>query len=70
MITEAEIRRRATRWEVDPMVADLDYSLGWFLAAITMAGSPAGLWLFKGGTCLCKCYFEEPGFHCHRLYLA
>jgi predicted nucleotidyltransferase component of viral defense system len=62
MIAEAEIRRCAARWGVDPMVADLDYSLGWFLAAITVAGSPAGLWLFKGGTCLRKCYFENYRF--------
>jgi predicted nucleotidyltransferase component of viral defense system len=62
MIAEAEIRRCAARWEVDPMVADLDYSLGWFLAAITKAGSPAGVWLFKGGTCLRKCYFEDHRF--------
>jgi predicted nucleotidyltransferase component of viral defense system len=62
MIAEAELRRRAAHWGVDPMVADLDYSLGWFLAAITRARSPAGLWLFKGGTCLRKCYFEDYRF--------
>jgi predicted nucleotidyltransferase component of viral defense system len=62
MIAEAEIRRCAARWGVDPMVADLDYSLGWFLAAITTAGKPPGLWLFKGGTCLRKCYFEDYRF--------
>ncbi len=62
MIAEAEIRRCAARWGVDPMLADLDYSLGWFLAAIARAGSPADLWLFKGGTCLRKCYFEDYRF--------
>jgi predicted nucleotidyltransferase component of viral defense system len=62
MIAEAEIRRCAARWGVDPMVADLDYSLGWFLTAIAKAGSPADLWLFKGGTCLRKCYFEDYRF--------
>jgi len=30
MIVEAEIRRSAARAKVDPMVIDLDYSLGWF----------------------------------------
>jgi hypothetical protein len=33
MIPEAEIRRLAAVARVDPMVLDLDYSLGWFLAA-------------------------------------
>jgi hypothetical protein len=32
MISEAEIRRLAAGSGVDPMVIDLDYSLGWFLA--------------------------------------
>ena len=62
MIAEAEIRRCAARWRVDPMVADLDYGLGWFLAAITLAGHSAGQMLFKGGTCLRKCYFEDYRF--------
>jgi hypothetical protein len=34
MIGEAELRRQAARWGVDPMVVDLDYSLGWFIAAL------------------------------------
>jgi hypothetical protein len=32
MIAEAEIRRYAAQWGVDPMVVDLDYALGWCLA--------------------------------------
>jgi hypothetical protein len=32
MIREAEIRRLAANAQVDPMVLDLDYCLGWFLA--------------------------------------
>ena len=32
MISEAEIRRQAASSGVDPMVIDLYYSLGWFLA--------------------------------------
>jgi predicted nucleotidyltransferase component of viral defense system len=60
MISEAEIRRLAARWQVDPMILDLDYSLGWFLAALAATpGASQKLW-FKGGTCLRKCYF--PGY--------
>jgi len=57
MIAEAEIRRYAAQWGVDPMVADLDYALGWFLAALYGTARSAGLLRFKGGTCLRKCYF-------------
>jgi len=34
MIPEAEIRRLAGRWGVDPMIVDLDYVLGCFLASL------------------------------------
>ena len=41
MIGEAELRRRAAHWNVDPMVVDLDYSLGWFIAALYKANRDA-----------------------------
>ncbi len=62
MIAEAEIRRWAARWGVDPMVVDLDYSLGWFLAALASADPLAHALRFKGGTCLRKCYFADYRF--------
>jgi predicted nucleotidyltransferase component of viral defense system len=62
MIGEAEIRRLAAIWRVDPMVVDLDYCLGWFLAALTSTGRPADQLWFKGGTCLRKCYFPDYRF--------
>jgi hypothetical protein len=65
MIAEAEIRRYAARWQVDPMVVDLDYGLGWFLAALMSVGTPASVLRFKGGTCLRKCYF--PDYRRHHL---
>ncbi len=57
MIAEAELRRRAAHWQVDPMVANLDYSLAWFLAAFFAGGQIGERLRFKGGTCLRKCYF-------------
>jgi predicted nucleotidyltransferase component of viral defense system len=62
MITEAELRRRAGQWRVDPMVVDLDYSLGWFLAGLLNSGLLADRVRFKGGTCLRKCYFADYRF--------
>jgi predicted nucleotidyltransferase component of viral defense system len=62
MIGEAELRRRAAHWNVDPMVVDLDYSLGWFIAALYKANRDANRLYFKGGTCLRKCYFGDYRF--------
>jgi predicted nucleotidyltransferase component of viral defense system len=62
VIGEAELRRQAARWQVDPMVVDLDYSLGWFIAALYGANTGAERLCFKGGTCLRKCYFGDYRF--------
>ncbi|HOD06026.1 MAG TPA: nucleotidyl transferase AbiEii/AbiGii toxin family protein [Anaerolineaceae bacterium] len=62
MISEAEIRRSAAAANVDPMVIDLDYSLGWFLLGMLKTGSRFGNLVFKGGTCLRKCYFPDYRF--------
>lgn len=60
MISEAEIRRQAALAQVDPMVIDLDYSLGCFLIGLTQIDELLDCLVFKGGTCLRKCYF--PGY--------
>lgn len=62
MIAEAELRRQAARWQVDPMVIDLDYTLSWFLAGFFSSGEAAKKLRFKGGTCLRKCYFPDHRF--------
>lgn len=62
MIGEAELRRLAARWGIDPMVTDLDYSLGWFIAALYETNEGAEQFYFKGGTCLRKCYFGDYRF--------
>ncbi len=61
MIGEAEIRRLAARWEIDPMLVDLDYVLGCFLASLYWEDRAAAL-RFKGGTCLRKCYYADYRF--------
>lgn len=61
MIREAEIRRLAGQWNVDPMIVDLDYVLGCFLASLYRQ-QWAQAWLFKGGTCLRKCYYADYRF--------
>lgn len=61
MISEAEIRRFAARWSMDPMIVDLDYAVGCFLSTLYRY-MEADLLRFKGGTCLRKCYFADYRF--------
>lgn len=62
MIRDAEIRRLARTAGVEPRIVELDYALGWALRGI--AGHPylADRLVFKGGTCLRKCYFPDYRF--------
>lgn len=62
MISEAELRRAAARTGVDLMVLDLDYALGWFLAGLFSQSEAASRLIFKGGTCLRKCYLADYRF--------
>lgn len=62
MISEAELRRHAVTAGVDIMVHDLDYGLGWFLAGLFTQTRAAHYLVFKGGTCLRKCYFADYRF--------
>jgi predicted nucleotidyltransferase component of viral defense system len=58
MITEAEIRCLAAIAKVDLMGLNLDYCLGWFLAGLSSIPEVPKVLIFKGGTCLMKCYFD------------
>lgn len=60
MIRDAEIRRIAGRACVEPRIVELDYALGWALRGIADHASLSRRLVFKGGTCLRKCYF--PGY--------
>jgi predicted nucleotidyltransferase component of viral defense system len=61
MIPAAEIRRAAATQRIDPMVVDLDYVQGCFLATLYRQQESAAL-VFKGGTCLKKCYYADYRF--------
>lgn len=62
MIGRAEILRFAGELSLRPEVVEKDYVLGWLLAGIAHNPALAGTWVFKGGTCLKKCYFETYRF--------
>jgi len=62
MIGKREILDTAVRMALTPSVVEKDYALGWALAGIFAHPDLAGSWVFKGGTCLKKCYFETYRF--------
>jgi predicted nucleotidyltransferase component of viral defense system len=62
VIDRREILEIATQTSLTPHVIEKDYVLGWMLAGIYAHDELADSWLFKGGTCLKKCFFETYRF--------
>jgi hypothetical protein len=62
MIDKREILETASALGLLPNVVEKDYVLGWLLAGINAHPELAASWVFKGGTCLKKCYFETYRF--------
>lgn len=61
MIPKAELLELAAEAQLLPTTVEKDYVLGWVLFGIS-AHPQLRNWLFKGGTCLKKCYFETYRF--------
>ena len=62
MIEKREIIDMASKLGLRPHVVEKDYVLGWLLWGISGHEALAGNWVFKGGTCLKKCFFETYRF--------
>ena len=62
MIDKREIIDAATAFSLNPHVTEKDYVLGWVLWGIYSHDELAESWIFKGGTCLKKCFFETYRF--------
>jgi predicted nucleotidyltransferase component of viral defense system len=62
VISKEEVLERARSWGLRPDVVEKDYVLGWLLAALARHPEVRAQWVFKGGTCLKKCYFETYRF--------
>ena len=62
MIPKQEIMALAAELQLQAHVVEKDYALGWFLAGIAAHPIIGPRWVFKGGTCLKKCYFETYRF--------
>jgi predicted nucleotidyltransferase component of viral defense system len=62
MIDRQELTELARELSLQLHVVEKDYVLGWLLAGISANETLAKHWVFKGGTCLKKCYFETYRF--------
>lgn len=62
MISKQEIMDFAWELSLDPNTVEKDYVLGWLLAGISSHSDLKSKWIFKGGTCLKKCFFETYRF--------
>jgi predicted nucleotidyltransferase component of viral defense system len=62
VIPAREILNLRTEWSLDAGVIEKDYVLGWLLAGIAHDPRLGQTWVFKGGTCLRKCYYETYRF--------
>lgn len=62
MIDQSEIMEAANETGLNPYVIEKDYVIGWVLAGIYNHPDIRDAWVFKGGTCLKKCFFETYRF--------
>jgi predicted nucleotidyltransferase component of viral defense system len=62
VITRAVLDERVREWGLRDDVVEKDYVLGWLLWGIGTSESLRDSWVFKGGTCLKKCYIETYRF--------
>ncbi len=62
MIGRPEIVQRSLEWGLREDVVEKDYVLGWVLWGIGSDAVLGNAWVFKGGTCLKKCYVETYRF--------
>jgi predicted nucleotidyltransferase component of viral defense system/predicted transcriptional regulator of viral defense system len=60
--TRADIVERVGEWGLTEEVVEKDYVLGWMLWGIGTDPDLSNKWVFKGGTCLKKCYIETYRF--------
>jgi predicted nucleotidyltransferase component of viral defense system len=62
VISRADIVGRVQEWGLAEHVVEKDYILGWVLWGIGADATLGQSWIFKGGTCLKKCYVETYRF--------
>lgn len=62
MITHQDIKNLSIEWGLGEQVIEKDFVLGWMLWGICNHKNTKESWVFKGGTCIKKCYIETYRF--------
>ncbi len=62
MVGHEDIRNLVSEWRLREDVIEKDYVIGWVLWAIGSDPDIGHKWVFKGGTCIKKCYIETYRF--------
>lgn len=62
MISYSDLKSLAAEWGIADHVAEKNYVIGWLLWGIGQDQELKDKWIFKGGTCLKKCYLETYRF--------
>lgn len=62
MITHQDIKNLSIEWGLGEQIIEKDFVLGWMLWGICNHKNTKENWVFKGGTCIKKCYIETYRF--------
>lgn len=62
MINKFELARKSKEYGLQSSTIEKDYVLGWILIGIQNHPQTRDSWVFKGGTCLKKCFFNKYRF--------
>jgi predicted nucleotidyltransferase component of viral defense system len=62
VISHEEIKGLVSQWGLREDVIEKDYVIGWVLWGISTSEELKKSWVFKGGTCLKKCYIDTYRF--------
>ena len=62
MISHEDTKNLVTEWQLREDIIEKDYVIGWVLWGIGSDPDIGHSWVFKGGTCLKKCYIETYRF--------
>ncbi|MFV2044787.1 MAG: nucleotidyl transferase AbiEii/AbiGii toxin family protein [Anaerolineales bacterium] len=62
MILRTELEEVARQWAIRLEIVEKDFAISWILAGLAQHPRIGPEWIFKGGTCLKKCYLETYRF--------
>lgn len=62
MINHEDVKNLVSEWNLREDIIEKDYVIGWVLWGIGSDPDIGNKWIFKGGTCLKKCYIETYRF--------